>query len=61
KQHLTQTNIAFEGDLMAGYELKYNYSNDKPRQLSYIAEENNRATYGLSVAERSLSEQDAYM
>ncbi|MFV0553132.1 MAG: hypothetical protein ACK5LR_00335, partial [Mangrovibacterium sp.] len=61
KQHLTQTDIAFEGDLMAGYELEYNYSKDKPHQLSYIADENYRATDSLSVAERSRSVQDAYM
>ncbi|MFV0507564.1 MAG: hypothetical protein ACK5L5_12825 [Bacteroidales bacterium] len=36
KQHIEQTDVAFEGDLLAGYELNYKYRTDKPHQLAHI-------------------------
>ncbi len=49
KQHITQTDVAFEGELLAGYELAYNYRTDKPHQLETINDNNYRTADSTAV------------
>ncbi|MFV0506006.1 MAG: hypothetical protein ACK5L5_04750, partial [Bacteroidales bacterium] len=60
KQHITQTDIAFEGDLLAGCELEYNYSTDKPHQLSTIVDNNYRTADSTAVVASTKNLSDAY-
>ncbi|MFV0506075.1 MAG: RHS repeat domain-containing protein, partial [Bacteroidales bacterium] len=60
KQHITQTDIAFDGDLMAGYELSYNYSSDKPHQLANIEDVNYRTADSTAVASNTKNLSNAY-
>ncbi len=60
KQHIEQTDIAFEGDLMAGYELSYNYSSNKPHQLANIEDVNYRTADSTAVVASTKNLSDAY-
>ncbi len=60
KQHITQTDVAFEGELLAGYELAYNYRTDKPHQLEFINDNNYRTADSKAVESSIKNLQDAY-
>ncbi len=61
KQHVAQTDVAFEGNLLAGYELEYNYRTDKPHQLEYINDNNYRTADSTAVASSTKAISDAYL
>ncbi|MFV0507417.1 MAG: hypothetical protein ACK5L5_12080, partial [Bacteroidales bacterium] len=60
KQHIEQTDVAFEGDLLAGYELNYKYRTDKPHQLASIDDEKYRTADSTGVSASTQNVNDAY-
>ncbi len=61
KQHIAQTDVAFAGNLLAGYELEYNYRSDKPHQLAYINDDSYRTADSTAIASSTKAISDAYL